>query len=424
MRKTLFLTGCLLLLCHALFAQVTIEACYRMVQENYPLIRQYDLIAKAKAYNLENAARGYLPQLNFTAKATYQSDVTKIPIDLAQLGFEGVEIPHLSRDQYGLTLDVSQTIWDGGEIRSERKSIETASEVEQRSVEVNLYAVNAQVNQLFFGILLAEAQIERNRLLKQDLQHTYEQVSASVENGVANGADLDAVRVDQLKAEQNEVEFTSTRRAYIGMLSQLTGMEMDEQTRFVKPDALERPAPDGIYRPELWLYEARIRNYETEGRRITAGLLPKLGLFVTGGYGKPGLDLFENDFAPYYTAGVRLSWNIGNFYTLKNRRGTVRNNIQQVETERDVFLFNTRLDIIEKDETIGKYAAQLKYDDEIVRLKASVRRASEAKMLDGTITGTDLMRDVDAEQVAIQDRILHEMRMLLAIYDLKFATNN
>ncbi|MCD8293033.1 MAG: TolC family protein [Prevotellaceae bacterium] len=424
MKNRLFLTGCLFLLCQAALPQVTIEACYRKVRENYPLIKQYDLIAKAKAYNLENAAKGYLPQLSFSAKATYQSDVTKIPIDLAQLGFEGVKIPHLSKDQYGLTLDVSQTLWDGGEIRSERKSIESASEVEQRSVEVSVYAVNAQVNQLFFGILLADAQIERNRLLKQDLQHTYEQVSASVAGGVANQSDLDAVQVDRLKAEQNEVEYVSTRKAYISMLAQLTGMELDDNTQFVKPDDLSRPTSDGIYRPELWLYDARIHNYEMEERRITAGLLPKLGLFVTGGYGKPGLDLFENDFAPYYTAGVRLSWNIGNFYTLKNRRNSMRNNILQVETERDTFLFNTRLDIIEKDETINKYAGQLKYDDEIVRLKASVCRASEAKMLCGTISGTDLTRDIDAEQVAIQERILHEMRLLLAIYDLKFATNN
>ncbi len=414
----------MLWVCHLAFPQVTIEECYRKAQENYPLIKQYALIEKTKAYNLENAGRGYLPQLTFSAKATYQSDVTKIPIDLSQLGWDNITIPRLSKDQYGMTLDMSQIVWDGGEIRSQKKSIQTASEVEKNTVEVSLYAVNGQVNQLFFGILLADAQLRQNHLLKEDLRQTYDQVFAYMQNGIANQSDVDAVRVDQLKAEQNEVEWMSTKKAYVTMLSQLTGMEMDETTRYAKPDERSRPFAAEIRRPELSLYNAQIRNYEMEGNRITAGLLPKVGLFVTGGYGKPGLDMFENAFAAYYTAGIKLSWNIGNFYTLKNRRHTVQNHILQVEAQRETFLFNTRLDIIQKDETIGKYAEQLTYDEEIIRLKTAVRRASEAKMANGTLSGTDLMRDINAEQAAIQDRILHEMRFLLAIYDLKFATNN
>lgn len=414
-----------LLLCSPVLAQVTIDDCYRLAQENYPLIKKYGLIAKTKDYNLENARKGYLPQLTLSAKASWQSDVTEIPIDASRLGLESVSFPRLSQDQYGLALDVSQTIWDGGEIQSQRDRIRTSAEVEDKNVEVSLYAVNQRVNQLFFGILLADAQLRQNHLLKENLKRTCLEVSSYVRNGIANQADLDAVKVDLLKAEQNEAEYQTTKAAYTAMLARLTGQNWDERTEFVKPE-WEKVLYDSkeVRRPELQLYEAQIRNYRSEEQQITAGLLPKLGLYATGGYGRPGLDMFENDFSLYLTAGVRLTWNIGNFYTMKNRRKNIQNNIRLVETQRETFLFDTSLDAIQKDKTVRKYAEQLKYDDEIIRLKQSIRQSSEKKMAGGTLSGTDLMRDINAEQQAIQSKILHEMQLLLTIYDLKHITNN
>lgn len=152
--------------------------------------------------------------------------------------------------------------------------------------------------------------------------------------------------------------------------------------------------------------------------------MPKFGFSVTGGYGKPGLNMLENDFSTYYIGGVKLSWNIGNFYTKKNNRSKIQTNISSVETQRETFLFNTSLDIAQKDNDITKYFEQLKYDDEIIALRNSVKQASEAKMANGTLSGTDLTRDINAEQMAIQDKILHETELLLAIYNIKFATNN
>lgn len=422
MKRKIFAGG-LLLFALVGQAQITIEECYRKAQENYPLIKQYDLIEKTKEYNLANASRGYLPQVMLSAKATYQSDVTKMPFDLAQLGMQGIKIPTLSKDQYGVTLEINQTIWDGGEISSQRAIARTGSAVEEKKVEVNIYSINDRVNRIYFGILLTDARIEQNRLLKKELQRSYDRVYSCMLGGIANASDLDAVRVDQLKAEQNEAALLCTRQAYVEMLSQLIGEEIDATAEFVKPSIM-RPSTDAINRPELELYDMQVKNFEAENRRVSSALYPRFGLFITGGYGRPGLDMLKNEFSPYYLAGVRMSWNIGSFYTEKNRRWVIRNNIQSVEAQRETFLFNTRLDIAMKDKSIEKYVEQLKYDDEIIRLKTSIREASEKKMENGTLSGTDLMRDVNAEQMAIQDKILHEMELLSAIYDLKFATNN
>ena len=405
------------------FAQLSIEACYEKARANYPLIKQYGLIEKTKEYNLSNAAKGYLPQVTFSAQATYQSDVTEIPIDLDAIGLTGVEIPSVSQDQYKMELALSQTLWDGGAIRSERKTLRTQAEVDQRDMDVSMYAINERVNQLYFGVLLAEAQLEQNKVLQAELRRSCEQVSSYIKNGIAQQSDLDAIRVDLLKAKQTEAQFEHTKRAYREMLSRLIGEEIGEETRLVKPEAV-RPLTKENNRPELELYQARIRNLRAQDSRITAGMMPKLGLFVTGGYGKPGLDMFEDNFKAYYLAGVKLSWNLGSLYTRKNDRRKIQTGIRSIETQRETFLFNTSLDVAQRNATIDKYIDQLKYDDEIIALRGSVKRASEAKMANGTLSGTDLTRDIHAEQSAIQDKILHEMELLQAIYNLKYVTNN
>lgn len=405
------------------FAQLSIEACYEKARANYPLIKQYGLIEKTKEYNLSNAAKGYLPQVTFSAQATYQSDVTEIPINLDAIGLTGVKIPSVSQDQYKMELALSQTLWDGGAIRSERKTLRTQAEVDQRDMDVSMYAINERVNQLYFGVLLADAQLEQNKVLQAELRRSCEQVSSYIKNGIAQQSDLDAIRVDLLKAKQTEAQFEHTKRAYREMLSRLIGEEIGEETRLVKPEAV-RPLTKENNRPELELYQARIRNLRAQDSRITAGMMPKLGLFVTGGYGKPGLDMFEDNFKAYYLAGVRLSWNLGSLYTRKNDRRKIQTGIRSIETQRETFLFNTSLDVAQRNATIDKYIDQLKYDDEIIALRGSVKRASEAKMANGTLSGTDLTRDIHAEQSAIQDKILHEIELLMAIYNLRYAINN
>lgn len=404
-------------------SRITIEECYQKAQDNYPAIEQYDLIEKSKSFNLENASKGYLPQITFSAKASYQSDVTKLPINISQLGIGGFQVPELSKDQYGLTLDINQTIWDGGQIKTLKEHIKSKAGVQRKNLQVNIYSINTRVNQIYFGILLADAQIKQNNLLKEYLHNSYNKVEAYVRNGIAHQADLDAIRMDQLKAEQNEIEYLSTRKAYIAMLSKLTGCDLTSETEFVRPDMI-RPASNEVKRFELDLYKSQIQEYETENRKITVDLYPKIGLFVTGGYGKPGLNMLENKFSTYYTAGVKLSWNIGSFYSLKNNRKLVRNNIDMVVNQQKSFLFDLDMELIQKNIVLDKYFDQLKYDDEIISLKGSVREASEAKIAGGTISGTDLMQDVNAEHAAKQDKVLHEIQLLMVIYDLKYTTNN
>lgn len=398
------------------FAQTTLEDCYSKARDNYPLIKQKELIDKAKDFNLSNASKGYLPQVSFSAKASYQSDVTKIPIKI-----EGVD--GLSKDQYGMTLDVNQTLWDGGAIRSKKEVIRSSSEASLRILEVNLYAIRGRINQLYFGTLLIDEQLKLNDIYQDDLQKNLEKVNSYVQNGIAHKADVDAVKVELLKSKQDRIQLIHARTAYLSMLSSFIGEQLPDNTTLTKPThSLELNTV--INRPELKWYDAQIQNYATQQSTVKANVMPKLGLFLTGGYGRPTLNMLENSFKTYYVGGVKLSWNISNLYTHKNEKRLIDTEINSIQAQKETFLLNTQMDISQKTNEIDAYSEQLKYDDEIITLRQSVCKSSEAKMANGTLSGIDLVRDINSVNLARQNKSLHEINRLLEIYNLKYTTNN
>jgi len=396
-------------------AQITINDCYEKALANYPLIRQHGLIEKSRDYNLSNASKGFLPQITFSAKATYQSEVTEIPVQMS--GITG-----MNKDQYAATLDINQVVWDGGTIRSRMETVRASSDVETKAIEVDIYAINDRVNQLFFGILLFDALIELNAIFQVELQRNFDRVQSYIQNGLANQADLDAIKVEQLKAIQAQSQQRHQRNAYLDMLSVMIGETLNENITLVKPDEI-RFLEVSNQRPELDLFNARINHLEALNNELNVRLKPNLGLFATGGYGNPGLNMLKSGFSAYYIVGARLTWNFGNFYSNDNNKQLIKNNISSVVTQRETFLFNVNMDISRKQREIDKFRDKMKYDDEIVALRTSVKQASEAKMENGTMSGNDLMRDVHAVELAKQDKILNEIELLLAMYNLKFVTN-
>lgn len=404
-----------------MYGQVTLEECQRKTQDNYPLVRQYGLVEKTKEYNLENAARGYLPQFALSAKASYQSEVTEIPVKLP-----GVDLKGLPKDQYQVMLELQQKIWDGGGVRMKKKQTTAEAEVEKEKLNVDMYALNSRVNDLYFGILLLDEQLKQNALLQDELERNYRQISAYVENGIANQADLDAVKVEQLNTRQKRLELVSSRSAYLKMLSLLIGEELSQET------VLEKPVPQSsdilavseIRRPELSLFDAQGAGLQVQEKALNVRHLPQLGLFVQGAYGNPGLNMLKNEFSPYYIAGVRLSWNFGSLYTLKNDRRVIENKRQQLDTNRDVFLFNTRLEMTQQDQAIRSLEKQMQDDNEIIRLRTNIRKSAEAKVANGTLTVTEMLRELTNESLARQSKALHEIQRLMGIYQLKYTTNH
>lgn len=406
--------------------KITLEQCYDWARTNYPQIRQYGLIDQTEQYNLSNAGKGWLPQLSVNAKATYQSDVTKLPFDSEALSslIPGFEIPTLSKDQYQVVAEVSQTIWDGGTIRSARQITKAQAEADREQLESDLYTLSDRVNQLYFGCLLQEELIRQNGLLQKELQINIDRIDAMMANGVANLSDRESMEVELLNARQKEIELKASRTAYGKMLSALIGKPADQEMALTIPAVPGSSLSGTINRPELKALDARSNLLETQNKQITSGLMPKLGAFVQGGYGRPGLNMLEDSFNPYYVAGVRLSWNMGKLYTLKNDRRKITTGRQQIEVQRETFLFNTSLQLMQQNTEIRKVLDLMKADDEIIRLRTSIKNAAEVKLANGVISVTDLIREINSEDLARQTAAAHRIQHLLAVYNYMYTTNN
>ncbi|MFA7104729.1 MAG: TolC family protein [Dysgonamonadaceae bacterium] len=402
---------------------ITIDECQQKATANYPAIAQYDIIEKTKNFNIENANKYYLPQGTLSAQASWQSDVTKINLDLPQ-SFPPLDIPVPSQDQYKVVAELNQLIWDGGKISAQKKSLNAYADLEKKQLDSEIYKLKERVNNLYFGVLLMQEQLIQQDILEKELQRNYNNVQSYVQNGVANEADLSVVKVEQLKVGQQRIQLESSLQAYIQMLSVLIGEQLDAHTMFVKPKTDFQSTSPVIKRPELHFFSAQENALESQRLQLNAKNRPVIGAFAQGGYGKPGLNMFENEFSPYFVGGVRVSWNFGNLYTLKNDKRKIDIQKLAVDVQRDTFLHNLNMQIPQQQIEIEKFRKMMKDDNEIIRLRTIIREAAEIKVENGTMTVSDLMKEINAEEGAKQAKTLHEIQYLMSIYSLEYTTNS
>lgn len=410
-----------LVCCHAaLQAQpenLTLEECYSLATENYPLSRQRGLIAKSREYSLDNASRAYLPQVGLYGQATYQSDVTQLPIDIP-----GMEIPSLSKDQYKVYAQVDQKLYDGGMVRQQKKALEIESLIEAQKLEVDLYALKERINQLFFGILLLDAQLDLSKLLEDDVQAAMDKVSAAVDNGIALQSEVDVLKAELLRIDQHVVELRSSRKAFTEMLGMFIHREVDTATVLARP---ENKVPSmEIVRPEIALFDHRKKALEVQRQMLLSKNLPKLGVFAQGGYGRPAMNMLSNEFDSYYLAGIRLSVPLSGFYTLKKEKALLELGHESIAVQEEVFRFNIRFALKQQNQEVSKFTEMLASDDEIIRLRQNVQETASAKLQNGTITASDFLREANATDRARQSKNLHEIQLLMAQYAIKTTTGN
>ncbi|MFV0537875.1 MAG: TolC family protein [Dysgonomonas sp.] len=423
--KKNFLIATFLLICCIANAQtttLTLEDCQQKAAENYPLIRQYGLISLAEQYSLENISKNYLPQFSLNGQATYQSDVTKIPIDLSSLPIPNAEIPTMKKDQYKATIDATQLIWDGGIINAQKQITKANTEVEKQKIEVNIYSIKEKINQLYFGILIIDEQLKILDLTEVTMKANRDIAQSMLNNGVAMQSDLDQIDVELLNIDQNRTEQLSMKQAYLNMLGLFIHQELDNKAVLQQPT--DNIAYGNISRPELSLYQSQRLLLDKQESSIAAKNLPQIGLFAQGGYGRPGLNMLDTKFKLFAIGGVKLSWNFGNLYTKNNERKLIANNKNSIDVQQDVFLFNTNVQLTQQQAETQKIQKLLTKDDEIIRLRNRVRKASESKYKNGVYQTNELIRDINAENQAMQTKVLHNIQYLISIYNYKYIQGN
>ena len=405
----------------------SLEECQQAAEQNYPLIHQYGLIEKTTELTVANIQKGWLPQISASAQATYQSDVASFPDQMQSLYQQmGIDMKGLAKDQYRVGIDINQTIFDGGAIRSQKQIAREQGKVQAAQTEVNIYNVRKRVNEMYFSLLLLDEQISLNKDLHELLIGNEKKLASMVKSGTAAECDLQSVKAERLNVEQQATSLESQKRMLQTMLSTFCGMEVKEVK---KPDNSLELSVEGLEskRPEMRLFDSQLSLADAQEKALDAALMPKLGVFAQGFYGYPGYNMFEDmmrrDWSLNGMVGARLSWNIGALYTRKNDKAKIQYQRDLTENNREVFLFNNRLEQLQQNETINRYKQLMAADEEIISLRSAVRKASESKLSHGIIDVNDLVREINQENAAKVQLSIHEIEMLKQIYEHKFTLN-
>lgn len=419
MKKKRYMVWLLLLLLFSpqIAAQVTLEQCYDSARVNYPVIRQLDLLKRTRQFSIENIKRAFLPQLTLSAKASWQSDVTKLPLEIP-----GLDIDWMEQDQYQLVLELKQLVYDGGAVRARQEWQKARTEADRQQTEVELYALHERIDQVYFGVLLHSAQLRQMGLLKEQLQQSLEQVQAFLKRGVVCPADVDAVQVELRKVDQSVQSLVTSRSAYCEVLSLLTGMDSLRADQLSTP-AVVQPSEE-ILRPELQLFDRQKAVLQAQKATTQAGIRPTLGLFMQGGYGDPGLNMLKGGFKPYYIGGIQLNWNVGKLYTIKNDKRLIDEQLNQVDVQRETFLLQTRAEAIQARKDVERIRQEIQADEDIIRMREQILRSAQSRVANGTLSVLEMIRMVLDKEQAAQSKAIHEIELLQASYHLKRIHNN
>lgn len=395
---------------------LNLEECYNLAKQNYPLIKRHDLIAKTKEYNLQNAAKGWLPQIQIVGQATYQNDVIQFPIQLPNMTIEP-----LSKDQYKVYADVQQNIYGGGMIANQKKMATINSEIELQKTEVETNQLEMRINQIYFGILQTDEQLQQTELTKSDLSSGLKKAEAQLENGVIFRSNVDVLKAQIVNLEQKQMELQSTKKSFLQMLSLFINKNIDENTTLEKPEKIL--IQDENKRAELKLFDLQKQGLEQQKANINSKNLPKIGAFFQGGYGKPGFNMLKNEFDIFYIGGLRLNIPISGFYTRKSDLALVETQQQEIDVLKENFLFNQQFQTIQNNSDLDKIQQLINKDNELIELRESIKKASLAQLENGVITTNDYLREVNELDRAKNQKIIHEIQYLLTQYNLKAQLN-
>jgi outer membrane protein TolC len=400
---------------------LSIDSCYAKARRNYPLIKQFGLIEKSKSYSLENVSKGYLPQVNVGGHATYQSDVTQPTLNENLPG----NIPlfeTISKDQYKVYGEIVQPVTDLFTLKNQKELVVVNAGVEAQKIEVELYRLRERIDQVYFGMLLIEKQLEQIEIIKKNIQTGINRTNAAIENGVGLKINLNLLKAEMLKTEQRAIELKAGRKSYADVLGLFIGVEVTENTTLQVPVTLKISSV--ISRPEIELYNLQKQVFNVQGNIINSRNLPRFSLFVQSGLGRPALNMLSNDFDFFYIGGLRLNWSLTSFYTSRNEKEILGFNRNSMDIQKETFLFNTNLTVQQQFNEVAKIESLIRADNEIIELRESIKITAQNQLENGVITANDYVSYVNAEDQARQNLLLHQVQLLMVLYNNKTTTGN
>jgi outer membrane protein TolC len=416
--STVFFLFVFLTICPVIsHAQLSLDSCQAKAVRNYPLIQQYGLIDQTTEFTLSNANKAFLPQLSF--------NVIGGIVD----GFPSFETPGATQGsnsdfQLISVVQLNQAIWDGGATKASKELAKANAEIEKADIDVSLYQLRERVNNLYFGILLIDAQLAQNEIYFENLERNSKRIQIAVENGTAYKSDLDEVKVELLNSEERTTELVYNKAAYCKVLSAMIGEPISPEVLFRQPEKELLDLDTSIGRPELSLFAHQKALIDARSDLNKSTLYPKIGLLGFGTFLTPGIEFGASDINQILVAGLSVSWDIAGLYRNGNNKKLDELGMKRVQNQEETFLFNTNLELDQTQVELQKYQELIHKTEEVVLIKERIKKAYEVKHENGVATMTQLLDKINEENLAKQKLIMQEIQYLQKQYQYRYKSGN
>ena len=425
MNKTIFYIGLLLFFPTILFAQerrqqFTLQQCLLEAVKHFPTQKQILLNQNRHLLQENNIKKNYLPQLNLNGQASYQSDVTKVPIP----PIPNFKMPVISKDWYKINFDLDQIIWDGG-ITKSKQQLETVDyKISDQQVKIKTFALKKQVNILYFNILFLQANLDALHVLIKDLNARIKDAETALKNGILLQSDVDVLKVNKKLAEQQIIEKQEDQKGLIASLNQFTRLNITSAKELATPEITLADYTFVNNRPEYQLLNLQKAKFSALEKMTTTKRMPVFKLFGQAGYGRPGYDMLNDNFDTYYMVGVRLHWNIFDWNRMKHEKQILNIQSDIINTEQETFNQSLRAELEKRRAGIQKFNKLISADKEILQLQQSVVAAANNKLKNGTITATNYLIELNKEVNVQLTMQAHKLQLLFAKYQYITAIGN
>jgi outer membrane protein TolC len=174
----------------------------------------------------------------------------------------------------------------------------------------------------------------------------------------------------------------------------------------------------------MQLYESQRRLTDAQLGQVKVNYMPKLSLIGAGALIEPGIAFGPETINSILIAGLGLSWNTSGLYSGKKSQQLNRISMDKIKIQEETFLFNTNLNVMKGNEEVNRYRELLRQDDEIVRLRKSIREAYEIKYDNGMTSMNEVLNSVTQEREALAARSMREIQLLMSLYSIKTVMGN
>ncbi|MEE4214308.1 MAG: TolC family protein [Bacteroidales bacterium] len=395
---------------------ISLKTCYENALDNHPRAGEKQLQQQIWQLKQDNLNSAWYPKIEAGATALYNSSVADLGNSLGMAPLPGIEdyLPVVPHDQYKVTMDINQLIYDGGATKSIRLVEDAALEVKREEVEVELYAIREQVNSYYFTFILLQKQKEKLAVYLQTITEQILSLESGIRNGVLLPSDRDVLRAEKISIEQQAGEIGIRTNSTAAVLSQLTGMEINHETRALVPEVYLTPGGE-VLRPELNVLDLKGQQLDAGKDLVKSERMPRAFAFATLGYGKPpGNDFFSDTFGPYYIVGAGIKWKIIDWKNSKRQQQLIDINKAIIDSHKKSLEENLDRALEMKYAEIRSLETALESDDELIATLESVRKTALSQYNNGTITASEYLREWSKEKEAVINREIHAVSLIKA----------